>query len=350
MAIMNAKLNPTLADFTSRVTPGGGIDPDIIEVLTETNEMLQDITVQEANGVTEHTTTVRTGLPTVAWKKLNYGTKPSKSTTKQVKDTMGKLEAWAEVDYDLAVLNGMDAGWRFSEEVAFIEAMNQTFQRALIYGDNKTEPEQILGLTARFPTGDKKKADCAVNVLNAGGTATTGAGKETGLTSVWLVGWSPQTVFCTYPKGSKAGLSSEDKGKTTKDNAEDGLLDVLRTKYTWNVGMVVRDWRYVVRIANIHQDALGDDPAVAGTVDLFKYLRMARNRLPNRNGGVARLAFYANRTVIDALEGQAENKKNVRLTVKEIKEGNTVTSYLGIPLRVVDALGFNEKQVTGFNA
>ena len=48
--------NPTLADVASRMTADGKIDPQIVEMLNETNEILDDMTVIEANGFTEHKT------------------------------------------------------------------------------------------------------------------------------------------------------------------------------------------------------------------------------------------------------------------------------------------------------
>ena len=162
----NAKYNPTLADIASRMGPDKRVDTDIIEALNETSELRTYMTTVEANGVTEHVTTVRTGLPTVAWKKLNWGVQPSKSTTKQVKDSLGRIEAWAEVDTQLLEINGWDKDFRFTEELAFVEAMNQKVDRAIFYGDNKKDPEAILGLTARYATGKKSAADNAVNVID----------------------------------------------------------------------------------------------------------------------------------------------------------------------------------------
>ena len=63
-------------DVAARMAPDGKIDPQIVEMLNETNEILDDVTVIEANGFTEHKTTVRSGLPTGTWRKLNYGVQP----------------------------------------------------------------------------------------------------------------------------------------------------------------------------------------------------------------------------------------------------------------------------------
>ena len=185
-----SELNPTLADLTSRMTKDGRIDTGIIEMLNETNEMLDDITFQEATGVTENVSTVRTGLPSVAWRRLNYGVPKSKSKTKQVSDSIGMLEAYAEVDKKLVDIASNKEAYRLTENRAFIEAMNQEFQRALLFGDIAEDPAKILGLSARYTTGVRADADNAINVINAGGTGDN-------LTSMWLLCWSPLTMFCT---------------------------------------------------------------------------------------------------------------------------------------------------------
>jgi hypothetical protein len=64
--------------------------------------MLLDMIWREGNLPTGHRTTVRTGLPSVFWRLLNQGVSPSKSTTVQIDEATGMLEAWSEVDVDLA--------------------------------------------------------------------------------------------------------------------------------------------------------------------------------------------------------------------------------------------------------
>lgn len=329
-----ATLNPTLADFTSRMTQEGKVDPSIIEILNETNEMLDDAVWQEATGVTENITTVRSGLPTATWRRLNYGVQPSKSKTKQVSDTIGMLEAYAEVDKKLADLNGNTEAWRMSENRAFLEAMNQEFQRAIIYGDLVDDPAKIMGLAPRFNTHDKTKAENAINVINAGGTGSK-------LTSIWLVCWSPNTVYCTYPKGLTAGLQHQDLGEVTLDDANGGHYQGYRSHYEWNVGLVVRDWRYVVRIANIDVSTLKND--AASGADLVDFMTDAIELLPNVK--IGRPAFYCNRTISAFLRKQIRNAKNVNLTLDQVA-GKKVVSFDGIPVRRVDALEIGETVVS----
>ena len=89
---------PTFLDFASREEADGKIASSIIEIASKTNDILQDMSVQEGNLPVGNRTTVRTGLPTATWRLLNYGVVPTKSITAQVDDTCGMLEIYNEVD------------------------------------------------------------------------------------------------------------------------------------------------------------------------------------------------------------------------------------------------------------
>ena len=119
-----AVTHPTLLDVTKRLDPNGKIDA-IAEMLNQTNEVLDDMVWIEGNLPTGHRTTVRTGLPAPTWRKLYGGVQPTKSRTAQVTDSTGMLEAYAEVDKELADLNGNTGAFRLSEDRAHIEGMNQ---------------------------------------------------------------------------------------------------------------------------------------------------------------------------------------------------------------------------------
>ena len=64
--------NPNLTDLLDRQDKNGDLI-EIKEVLDLTNEMIPDATWVECNNKFSHKTTVRSGLPTVAWRMLNYG-------------------------------------------------------------------------------------------------------------------------------------------------------------------------------------------------------------------------------------------------------------------------------------
>lgn len=323
--------NPTLADVAARMTADGKIDPQIVEMLNETNEVLDDMTVIEANGFTEHKTTVRSGLPAGTWRKLNYGVQPEKSRTVPVKDSMGMLETYAEVDKALADLNGNSAAWRLSEDRAFIEGMNQTMATTLFYGDSSADPEKFMGLAPRY---NSLSAENAMNIVVAGGTGSDNA-------SIWLIVWGPNTCHTIFPKGSAAGLQSRDLGEHTLTDAAGGRYQGYRTHYKWDIGAVLRDWRYVVRIANIDVSDLTKDGKTGA--DLIDLMTQALELVPNV--GMGRPAFYMPRKLRSFLRRQITNKVAAStLTMEEIA-GKKVVAFDGVPCRRTDALLLTEARV-----
>ena len=330
MAVLSTT-NPTLADVAKRYDADGKIDT-IVELLSETNEVLEDMTFLEGNLPTGHRTTVRSGLPASTWRKLNYGVQPSKSTTVQITDTTGMLEAYAEVDKALADLNGNTASFRLSEDRAFLESMNQTMANTLFYGDTGTDPEKFMGLSARYNSTTAESGD---NIIVGGGSGSDN-------TSIWLVCWGPNTCHGIYPKGSQAGLNHQDLGEVTLEDAANGKYQGYRTHYKWDIGMSVRDWRYIVRIPNIDVSNLTKD-ASGSSAALVDLMVQAVEKLPNVNLG--RCVFYGNRTISSILRRQITNTSNVRLSMDEVA-GKRVMSFDGIPFRRNDAILNNEALVS----
>jgi hypothetical protein len=141
--------NPTLLDLAKMLDPDGKV-ATIVELLNETNEILDDMTWMEGNLPTGHRTTIRTGIPEPTWRKLYGGVQPNKGTTVQVTDSCGMMEAYAEVDKALADLNDATAAFRLSEDRVHLEGMNQSLADALFYASEATTPEKFTGLAPRY--------------------------------------------------------------------------------------------------------------------------------------------------------------------------------------------------------
>ena len=332
--------NLTLADWAKRSDPDGRV-PIVAELLSQSNEILDDCVFKEGNLPTGERVVIRTGLPGVYWRALNQGIPSTKSTTAQIDEACGILEARSEVDKDLAMLNGNTAQFRLSEDTAFLEAMNQTQAETLFYGNPGTDPKKFLGLAPRY--GDLS-ADNAVNIMNAGGSGSDNS-------SVYLVLWGDNTVYCPFPKGSKAGLTHEDLGEQTVYNSDGTRLQAFATRYQWKNGLVVKDWRYVVRICNIDiSDLLGSSgtQTAAASTNLVKLMARALYRIPNMAMG--RAAFYMNRTVHSGLSIAALDKSQSVLAIQEglsqFGSAQSYLSFLGVPLRRVDALLNTESAVS----
>ena len=298
----------------------------------------------EGNLPTGHKTTVRASIPTPTWRLLNRGVVPVKSTSNQIVESCGMLEAYSEIDKDLALLNGNTADFRLSEDTAVIEGMGQAVATAMIYGDVSVNPEQFTGLAPRYYA--VSGATTSTNVIDAGGTGAVN-------TSIWLVGWSDQTIHGIFPKGSQAGLKFEDLGEQIIYDGQTfpgaGRYQAYRSHYQQKIGISVRDWRFVVRIANIDTTNLataGDASDVSANI--LKYMSMALDKVPPV--GSVRPVFYMNQTVRAMLRVKLISKSNLWLSLDDIKGASGITrptlSFQGVPCRRVDAITSTEARVT----
>lgn len=323
----------SLLDHAKRIDPDGNISA-LAELLSQQNEILEDMPWLEGNLPTGHRVTVRTGLPEVAWRKLNQGVAASKSTTAQIDEACGMLEAFSQVDKDLAELNGNTAAFRLSENMAFIEALNQAMADTLFYGDTGINPERFLGLAPRFSDIGAGSPDNADNIIDAAGTGTDN-------TSIWLVGWGPNTVHGIYPKGSTAGLVHEDLGLDTVRDASGRAYRAYQDRYQWKCGMALRDWRYVVRICNIDVSDLTKN---AGSgADLIDLMTRALERIHSLNGVTP--VFYCNRTVRSFLRRQTVNKVASSTLQYDTVGGKPALRFAEVPIKRVDRILTNEARI-----
>jgi hypothetical protein len=315
----------TLADLKAGMDPNGA-PATAIEILNETNEILEDMSWLEGNLPTGHQHSVRTGLPTPAWRLLNYGVPQSKGTQVQVTDTCGMLESYSEVDKKLLGLNGYNAGWRLQQDRPFVEAFGQTLADTVFYGNTAATPERFLGLAPRFASSS---AGTGQNIVKADSSAS-GATQ----TSVWLIGWSNTTIHGIYPKGSMAGLQIEDLGEDTKVDSNGLMYQVMRSHFEWDCGLAVPDWRYVVRICNIDIDNLTKTGSTGS--DLIDAMTQALEIIESLSG--VRPCFYANRKVRSFLRRQIANKVvNSTLTMDTVA-GKRVMTFDEVPVKRCDAI------------
>lgn len=339
MAVL-ATTHLTLLDWARRLDPDGSI-AKVVEVLNHYNEILDDINFVEGNLPTGHKVTVRASLPTPTWRLLNTGVVRTKSTSNQITEVCGMMEAYSEIDKDLAMLNGNTAEFRFTEDLAHIEAMNQAFATTLIYGDTSVDPEKFVGLAPRYYS--VSSGTTYGNVIDAGGTGSDN-------TSVWLVGWSPATITGIFPKGSKAGLQITDLGEQTVLDSSNNPFQAYRTHFQWKCGIAVRDWRYIVRICNIDISELetaGD--AADSSSNLLKFMSQAMDKLPP--SGMVRPVFYCNNRVRAMIRVKFLNKSNTYITLEELQGPisgfkRPTLSFMGIPIRRIDEINVAEAQIT----
>lgn len=319
----------TLADWAKRLDPMGKI-PMIVELLAQTNEILEDMTFVQANNTLSHRTTVRTGLPRIYWKLLNQGVRTSKSTTAQIDEGIGVAEAWSEVNKDLAELGGNTNAVRLSEAQAFIEAMNQEIASTVFYGNQQSNPEEFTGLSPRYSS---LSAGNAQNIIDGGGTGSDN-------TSIWLVDWGYNGVHGIFPKGSKAGLVHTNLGTDVLNHADGTREEVYQDKWQWKLGVVVRDWNCAARACNIDiSDLIARGSSAAELIKVFI-------RLIHRVKRRGKLCFYVNRTLMQELDIQRYDKVAAAGMRYDEVDGKLMYSFRGIPIRICDALLETEARVT----
>ena len=329
----------TLTDWAKRNDPKGKT-PMIVEILSQSNMALEDMPFKEGNLPTGEQVTIRTGLPDSYYRQINQGVPKSKSTTAQVVENAAMLEARSEVDVKVAKLNGNLSTFRLTESKAFVESMAQTQATTLMYG-TASNPEEYVGFMPRYSDTSAANGE---NILLAGGAASDN-------TSILLVGWGSDTVFGVYPKGSKAGMDHQDLGEIDAFDDNNNRFRAYADLYTWDNGLVVKDWRNVVRIANVKVADLiaqSGTQAPSAATAIIKLMARAQDRLPNISS--VKDCFYVNRTVASHLRLAALDKSSAAVTIEPAinQFGNNIhqLTFLGTPVKIMDVILNTEATVS----
>lgn len=328
MAVVNASLL-TLLDSYSRRDPDGRI-ANIVELLTQRNVWMEDSVWIEGNTATGHVVTSRTALPAIQYRRYNEGIAVTKSRTNQVTESIGKLAGMSKVDVELAQLHGDPAMFRSSEDDAFLQSFANELEVGTFYNSSSATPEKYQGLSPRFAstTGPGGK-----QIILMDGSAS---GNDQA--SAWLVGHGEQTVFNIFPKGSMVGLTPTDGGKQLTRDANNAEFWAWVTSWGWDVGLCVKDWRYVVRVANIDMGNI----LATGTALIDAMIKGHRRIF--KPG--AKLTWYMNRDVMTFLELQSKNS-TLQSTIKITEVGGQpIMTFRGVPCKETDALVSTESPLS----
>ena len=185
---------------------------------------------------------------------------------------------WAQADFPLTSENDLD--------------------QQMFYGRLWKNPGDMIGFSTAFNTLDRTKAQCALNVIDAGDTDNLG--------SIWLIGWGDRTVWMASPDG-EFGLPA---------------------------GLVIADWRYVVRIANIN--------SIHTEADIFALMAEALLRLPTtqRSQMAFKPVFYVGKEIVKRMRDQRSQMAwDTGLDLDAIE-------FCGVPIREIAALRCDEARVT----
>lgn len=324
MAVLNAVDRLTAIELVKR----SGVDKNtklIIEALAQTNELMLDMPMVEANDGTVHTNLVRTSNPSGTHRTYNQGVVPSASTTEAVKDIITMLADYSVVDRKLAEHSGNKAQFISDECIAFINGMGISQAQDIIYGDNGLNKAEINGFATR------RKALSTVNCFSLAGTGDD-------LTSVYLVAAGRGLTHLIYPKGSKnCGVNREDQGVQNWDDGSGtgakfpAYVNFFEAEYGISVGHP----KSLIRICNIEKD-INADTLVDKILELSYHLPKI---------GVANYVLYGNMNIMQKIDKATRSKVNVAYT-KEDPWGNPISWIRNIRCRQVDQILDTESAIS----
>lgn len=324
----------TLLDWRERTNPDGNI-AEIIEVLAQSNDILTDMTFIEGNLPTGIVTTRRTRNPEVFIRRINEGVPYSKSGAKQITDTATMYETRSKVDVALLKLQNDPAKFRYSEDLAFVAAFGDRIAKDVIYGQtNEDNPDQFNGLDIRLRylgnTSDPTKE--GYTTIDAGGTGSA-------FTSIYFVNWGERTCSGFFPKNGKAGLQHEDLGQQTVKDANDNEYEAMVTKWNWDVGLTVRDYRAVGALRNI--DAAWFSTATSAQKQkIIENVIRVHDRLRNPNA-----IMYCSRSMYTLFKLCLLDKNNVHVDLVTLQNGIRELRVDGMTVRKLDAIREDEAKV-----
>lgn len=319
----------TLSDIQKRLGADNAFTP-IIEVLKQSNPILDDMPFAEGDLPIGNKTTIRTSLPAPSIRRANRGTAATKSDVKQVIDQCMYLEDRSRVDVMLLKGKPNPEAYRAAEDDAHIEGMGQFVAKVMMYGDLTDEAYQdtFNGLLTRYKVIGGDKGTAGYQTISAGTKNAKGHN-----TSIAIVDWGDRKVTGIYPKNMTAGLDTRDLGETDVFDAEGNPFRAVQTLYSWQVGLAVQNLRSVAAIRNIDVDALESMTADKQNVFMNKII-FAKNRLQLPKSPI----MYVSDTMYSYLETFLLNKNNIHVT-REMRENESpLLRFSGIPVKKMDCM------------
>lgn len=324
----------TFADMQRTLNAQGAIG-EVIEILSQVNPIMEDITWKEGDLPIGNKTLIRASLPTPGIRRVNRGISPTKGTTKAIIDVCMSLEDRSEIDTKLLKGKPNPEAYRSIEDKAHVEGMGQYVAAMLMYGDLAGEPDTINGLVTRYNSLAGDKGSAGYQVVSAG-TANAGAKN----TSVVMVDWGDNRVTGIYPRNTMAGLHTEDLGIYDAFDRDNKRFRAVGTLYTWDFGLAVENVRSVARLANIDATKL-DTMSSADKLALVNQFIKAKNRIWQPKKPVA----YVSDSMYTFFETYLVDKNNVHVTRQELM-GEAPKLYVsGIQLKKMDCMADTESAV-----
>lgn len=321
----------TMYDIAARVGAGGRMEDKmyqrIVELQAQKNDIWQVMPFKPCNNGTKEVVQLRESLPDIAWRMINKGTKPVKTGTSQASYTTGGKEAFSNVDERALQMNKNSNMWRMTENDGVQTALSNQMSETIFYGDEKINPAGFTGFGAHY-YAKEGNGIWSEQIIDAGGTGNS-------LTSLWVVTFGMDTVYGITPENVPAGYRYKDNGRIPMQDKDGNTFWGYQSQFNWDMGIAIRDPRYVVRLANIDTTDRDDTTFIAKLIE-------AVDQIYDPDKG--RTVILCNRKVNTYISILAQNKNNVNLRIDDFA-GKKITHFWQYPILRNDAILNTESQV-----
>ena len=313
----------TLLDIMNQIGPDGNLLA-VAEVLQKETPILKDAVWVEANDTVQHVYSRRTALPKSEILKFNKGVTGNKGATEQ--EISGIMARGNRPWYDarLVDLAPNKQEYRNMEARATIMGIGQEFDNDILYATKADDVKSFDGLMSYVNSATGK-------MVQLGGATSS----STSVTSAYIVAWDvTMGAFMAYPRGSKAGIKFEDKGRRAKDMSDGSTMEVYEDYVEISGGLCVSDLRAVARYANIDVS----DPSSATAFSEDKIIVLL-NKMPASLRSKA--VIYVSEGLKSMIEIRANKKDNAYYTPKNVF-GEELTAIRNVPVRLDEMISESE--------
>jgi len=135
------------------------------------------------------------------------------------------------------------------------------------------------------------------------------------------------------------GLQYKDMNEQLVTDAQGRRFRAYVTDWSWDAGLVVKDARYLIRIANVDTSNL-----LATGKLLIQDMIRATERIQDLDN--CRPVFYCNRRVREFLRLQSQDTSQNSTITFDTVAGKPVMMFGGVPVRRTDALLSTDSPIT----
>jgi hypothetical protein len=290
------------------------------KVLTEKKPMMEDMPFVPSNEILSFSGVRETSIPTPQIIKVGDGWDASVVQWAAFSEVISMFKDRSVIPKDTLRIQPKKVTKRLTILDRHIEGFGQGVCNHIIHGSSVATPEKFDGFGVRYTTPD---ATDPTNPTNGSLGVYDMAGTGSDTTSIWMIQWSPEKVFGTYPVNDPhKGIQVDDMGLVyvTAENSKK-RWDYI-TELAWDLGLVVEDQRAVKRIRNI------ESSLSAISTDLIKKIIEARNDFM----GEETVWMYVNSRIFTHLDWLTVDKTNVKYS-SENPYGKPMMMFRDMPIR-----------------